>query len=227
MSRAVRGEGESEEKEETEETGEAEAEASGELSQQRYAEMSAAEQFILTVSENGYGKRTSSFEYRITRRGGKGIVAMVVNERNGPLVASFPVDDEDQIMLVTDAGKTIRMPVGGDKPIRIASRGTQGVILFDTDEDEKVVSVEHIPANGEEDDEGERRRTGTRQARATRRPPNSRNFRGFPRSVRVQRKSPKRSVGHGAQAGDCAFGSIFMRMEFSKRVRAAAIVVIA
>ena len=154
MSRAVRGEGESEEKEEKEENGaEAEAEASGELSQQRYAAMSAAEQFILTVSENGYGKRTSSFEYRITRRGGKGIVAMVVNERNGPLVASFPVSDEDQIMLVTDAGKTIRMPVGGEKPIRIASRGTQGVILFDTEADEKVVSVEHIPSNGHDEAE--------------------------------------------------------------------------
>jgi DNA gyrase subunit A len=153
MSRAVRGEGESEEKEEN--GAEAEAESSGELSQQRYAEMSAAEQFILTVSENGYGKRTSSFEYRITRRGGKGIVAMVVNERNGPLVASFPVSDDDQVMLVTDAGKTIRMPVGGDKPIRIAGRGTQGVILFDTEEGEKVVSVEHIPANGTEDGEEE------------------------------------------------------------------------
>ena len=118
--------------------------------------MSAAEQLILTVSENGYGKRTSSFEYRITRRGGKGIVAMAVNNRNGKLVSSFPVDDEDQIMLVTNAGKTIRMPVGGDKPIRIVSRGSQGVILFDTEEGEKVVSVEHIPANGhEEEGEGE------------------------------------------------------------------------
>ncbi len=154
MSRAVRGEGESEEK--AEENGaEAEGEESGELSQQRYAAMSAAEQFILTVAENGYGKRTSSFEYRITRRGGKGIVAMAVNERNGKLVASFPVSDEDQIMLVTDAGKTIRMPVGGDKPIRIASRGTQGVILFDTDADEKVVSVEHIPDPNGHEEEGE------------------------------------------------------------------------
>jgi len=152
MSRAVRGEGEAEEK--MEENGaEAEAETSGELSQQRYAEMSAAEEFILTVSEHGYGKRTSSFDYRITRRGGKGIVAMVVNDRNGPLVASFPVNDEDQVMLVTDRGKTIRMPVGGDKPVRIASRGTQGVILFDTEEGEKVVSVEHIPANGHEEEE--------------------------------------------------------------------------
>ena len=76
--------------------------------------MSAAEQFILTVSANGYGKRTSSFEYRITGRGGKGIVAMAVNERNGKLVASFPVEDSDQIMLVTDGGQIIRMPVDGD-----------------------------------------------------------------------------------------------------------------
>ena len=151
MSRAVRGEGEPEEA-----NGDAEEEdesqtTSGELSQQRYAEMSAAEQFILTVSENGYGKRTSSFEYRITRRGGKGIVAMVVNERNGKLVASFPVEADDQIMLVTDAGKTIRMPVEGDKPIRIAGRSTQGVILFDTEEGEKVVSVERISETGEEE----------------------------------------------------------------------------
>ena len=78
--------------------------------------MSAAEQFILTVSENGYGKRTSSFEYRITGRGGKGIVAMAVNDRNGRLVASFPVEESDQIMLVTDGGQIIRMPVDGEKP---------------------------------------------------------------------------------------------------------------
>jgi len=82
--------------------------------------MSAAEQLILTVSANGYGKRTSSFEYRITRRGGKGIVAMAVNDRNGPVVGSFPVEDGDEIMLVTDGGQTIRMPVGGEK--RSASR---------------------------------------------------------------------------------------------------------
>ena len=90
--------------------------------------MSAAEQFVLTVSENGYGKRTSSFEYRITGRGGKGIVAMVVNERNGALVASFPVEDDDQIMLVTDGGQIIRMPVEGDKPSASPAARTQGVI---------------------------------------------------------------------------------------------------
>jgi DNA gyrase subunit A len=112
-----------------------------ELSQQRYAEMGAAEQFILTLTERGYGKRTSSFEYRITGRGGKGIVAMQLAKKNGRVVASFPVEESDQIMLVTDAGKLIRTPVPG---IRIAGRSTQGVIVFDTAEDEKVVSVERI-----------------------------------------------------------------------------------
>ena len=106
--------------------------------------MSAAEQFILTISENGYGKRTSSHEYRITNRGGKGIVAMAVNSRNGSLVASFPVADDDQIMLITDAGQTIRLPVGGDKPIRIVGRSSQGVTVLNTAQDEKVVSVERI-----------------------------------------------------------------------------------
>ena len=117
-----------------------------ELGEQRYVEMSAAEQFALTISENGYGKRSSSYEYRTTGRGGKGIVAMSVNERNGKLVASFPVEDSDQIMLVTDKGQLIRCPV---EDIRIAGRSTQGVIVFDTAEDEHVVSVEHIGEDSE------------------------------------------------------------------------------
>jgi len=117
-----------------------------ELGEQRYVEMSAAEQFVLTISENGYGKRSSSYEYRTTGRGGKGIVAMSVNERNGKLVASFPVEDSDQIMLVTDRGQLIRCPV---EDIRIAGRSTQGVIVFDTAEDEHVVSVEHIGEDAE------------------------------------------------------------------------------
>ncbi|TCT04577.1 DNA gyrase subunit A [Aquabacter spiritensis] len=125
---------------------EAEAEepvaAEARLSEERYAQMGAAEQFILTLSENGYGKRTSSYEYRVTGRGGKGIVAMAVNERNGRLAASFPVEDQDQIMLVTDGGQLIRCPVDG---IRIVGRASQGVIVFDTAEGERVVSVEHIP----------------------------------------------------------------------------------
>ncbi len=112
-----------------------------ELSQKRYAEMSAAEQFILTLTEHGYGKRTSSFEYRITGRGGKGIVAMSISKKNGNIVGSFPVEETDQIMLVTDKGKLIRCPV---EDIRIAGRSTQGVIVFDTAEDERVVSVERI-----------------------------------------------------------------------------------
>ena len=111
--------------------------------------MSAAEQFVLTVSENGFGKRTSSFEYRITGRGGKGIVAMAVNNRNGKLVASFPVEHSDQLMLVTDGGQLIRCPVEG---IGIKGRSTQGVTVFNTSDDEHVVSVERITEN---DDDGE------------------------------------------------------------------------
>ena len=123
------------------ETDAEETSTSLQLSQDRYAQMSAAEQSVLTISENGYGKRSSSYEYRTTGRGGKGIVAMSVNNRNGKLVASFPVEDSDQIMLVTDAGQLIRCPV---EDIRVAGRSTQGVIVFDTAEDEHVVSVEHI-----------------------------------------------------------------------------------
>ena len=80
---------------------------------------------------------------------------MAVNDRNGKLVASFPVEDGDQIILVTDGGQTIRMPVGGEKPIRIASRGTQGVTLFDTGEGEHVVSVERLTEDEGEEGEGE------------------------------------------------------------------------
>jgi DNA gyrase subunit A len=121
------------------------ADGSVELSPQRYAELGAMEQFIMTVSERGFGKRSSSFDYRISGRGGKGIVAMIVNERNGRLVASFAVEDSDQIMLVTDGGKLIRCPVDD---VRIAARNTQGVRIFKTEESEKVVSVERIPDDG-------------------------------------------------------------------------------
>jgi DNA gyrase subunit A len=128
------------------------ATAGASISPERYAAMSAAEQVVLTVSENGYGKRTSSFEYRVTGRGGKGIVAMVVNDRNGPLIASFPVEDSDQIMLVTDGGQLIRVPVAG---IRVAGRSTQGVIVFDTADGERVVSVEHITDDGADNGDGD------------------------------------------------------------------------
>jgi DNA gyrase subunit A len=145
MRRAVAGEGAGEEAAETDNE---ESSSAIQLSPERYVEMSAQEQVVLTISVNGYGKRTSSYEYRTTGRGGKGIVAMSVNNRNGKLVASFPVEDSDQIMLVTDKGQLIRCPVEG---IRIAGRSTQGVIVFDTAEDEHVVSVEHI---GEEAENG-------------------------------------------------------------------------
>jgi DNA gyrase subunit A len=111
------------------------------LSPERYAELGAAEQFVLTVSERGFGKRSSAFEYRLTGRGGSGIVAMAMSERNGPIAASFPVEDSDQIMLISDQGQTIRSPVSD---VRIAGRATQGVILFRLTDGEKCVSVERI-----------------------------------------------------------------------------------
>ena len=107
-----------------------------------------AEQFVLTLSERGYGKRSSSYEYRTTGRGGKGIVAMYADApRPAGSSASFPVEESDQVMLVTDQGKLIRTPVAG---IRIAGRSTQGVIVLNTAEDEHVVSVERL---SEEDGE--------------------------------------------------------------------------
>jgi DNA gyrase subunit A len=127
---------------------EAEAEEGAEaveLSPERYAELGAREQFVLTVSERGFGKRSSSYAYRISGRGGKGITAMIVNERNGRLVASFPVEETDQVMLVTDRGQLIRCPVDD---VRIAARSVQGVRIFRTEDDEKVVSVERIPEEG-------------------------------------------------------------------------------
>ncbi len=143
MSRAVAGE-------ETDAGTDDEAVEAAALSQERYAEMGAAEEVILTLSANGYGKRTSAYEYRITNRGGKGITAMVVNDRNGPLVASFPVEQGDDIMLVTDGGQLIRCPI---HDIRKAGRNTQGVTVLNTAEDEHVVSVERITE--EAGDEGE------------------------------------------------------------------------
>ena len=122
------------------------------INQQRYAELGAAEQFVLTVSENGYGKRSSAYEYRVSGRGGKGIIAMTVNKRNGKLVASFPVEEGDQIMLVTDGGQLIRCPI---KDVRIAGRSTQGVTIFDTADAEHVVSVEHIGEDVEDEDDND------------------------------------------------------------------------
>jgi DNA gyrase subunit A len=160
MRRAMTGETDDAEAEtveaETVEADEPDEETPGEieltLSQDRYAELGAREQFVLTVSEKGYGKRSSSYDYRVSGRGGKGIIAMTVTARNGKLVASFPVEEHDQIMLVTDAGQLIRCPVDD---VRIAGRATQGVTIFRTTADERVVSVERIIETGENGDNGE------------------------------------------------------------------------
>ena len=126
-----------------------------ELSDARYAELAAHEQMLLTVSQFGYGKRSSSYEFRISGRGGKGIRATDPSKAAeiGKLVAAFPVEANDQIMLVSDGGQLIRVPVEG---IRIAGRSTKGVTIFHTAENEKVVSVERIsePDDEENDDQG-------------------------------------------------------------------------
>ncbi|MCM5552286.1 DNA gyrase subunit A [Pleomorphomonas sp. NRK KF1] len=122
------------------------------LSPERYAEMMLAQQFVLTVNEHGYGKRSSSYEFRISGRGGKGIKATDQSKLDeiGKLVAGFPVEPTDQIMLVSDGGQLIRVPVG---QVRIVSRASKGVRIFNTAEGEKVVSVEHISDIGEESSE--------------------------------------------------------------------------
>lgn len=113
------------------------------LTEERFSYLKQHEQFVLTVTEYGYGKRSSSYDFRLTGRGGKGIRATDVSKASeiGQLVAAFPVAPEDQIMLVSDGGQVIRVPVAG---IRIASRATKGVTIFNTAEGEKVVSVERI-----------------------------------------------------------------------------------
>jgi DNA gyrase subunit A len=124
----------------------------GTLSVERAAEMEAKEQYILTVSERGYGKRSSAYEYRATGRGGQGYQNMEVNDRNGRVVATFPVGMTDGLMLVSDGGQVIRT---GVEDVRIAGRRTQGVILFKVAADERVVSVAKIDEeSGNGDDSG-------------------------------------------------------------------------
>ena len=120
------------------------------LTLQQFAEMQKMEEFILTVTVTGYGKRSSSYEYRVTGRGGSGIANIELSPRNKEVVSSFPITEDKDIMMVTDGGKLIRMPVDD---IRIAGRKTQGVILFRTAEDEKVVSVTKLDADEGVDEE--------------------------------------------------------------------------
>ncbi|MBN9055241.1 MAG: DNA gyrase subunit A [Rhizobiales bacterium] len=125
----------------------------GDLTEERYQELKPREQFVLTVSQKGYGKRSSSYDFRTSGRGGKGIRATDTSKTGeiGELVAAFPVEEKDQLMLVSDGGQLIRVPVDG---IRIASRATKGVTIFSTAKDEKVVSVERI-SEPDGDDEGD------------------------------------------------------------------------
>ena len=125
------------------------------LSVERYAEMGAAQQFVLTINERGYGKISSSFDFRISNRGGKGIQATDISKLGeiGNLIAAFPVDFSDQLMLVSDGGQLIRVPVEG---IRFTRRASKGVRVFNTAADEKVVSVERISEpEGDDPDEPE------------------------------------------------------------------------
>ncbi|MGH6891323.1 MAG: DNA gyrase C-terminal beta-propeller domain-containing protein, partial [Dongiaceae bacterium] len=115
----------------------------------RIAELEQFEEFILTVTAKGFGKRTSAYEYRVIGRGGQGVANIEMSPRNGPVVGSFPVGEEDQIMLVTNGGQLIRCPV---HDIRIARRQTQGVTVFRVAEDEEVVAVAHLSDLGEDVD---------------------------------------------------------------------------
>ena len=111
------------------------------LTSERYAALGAREQFVLTMSQTGFGKRSSSYEYRVTGRGGSGIVAIGMGKKNSAVIASFPVEESDDLMLISDQGQTIRVAVSG---ISVQGRAAQGVTVFRVDEGERVVSVERI-----------------------------------------------------------------------------------
>jgi DNA gyrase subunit A len=124
------------------------------LGPNRLAELEAHQQLILSVTQHGYGKRTSAYEYRVTNRGGQGIINIDVARRGDAVVAAFPVADDDQLMLITDRGKVIRIPIQGRRQsIRITGRNSQGVTLFNTEQDEKVVAVARLISAAEADDD--------------------------------------------------------------------------
>ncbi|WP_417905607.1 DNA topoisomerase (ATP-hydrolyzing) subunit A [Candidatus Tisiphia endosymbiont of Micropterix aruncella] len=118
------------------------------LNKEQILEMAVSEEFILTVSENGFGKRSSAYEYRITNRGGSGIVNMDVSDKTGLVVGVMPVDMSDELMLITNNGKLIRCKL---ESVRITGRNTSGVILFKTEQGEKVVSTALIADSPEEE----------------------------------------------------------------------------
>jgi DNA gyrase subunit A len=124
-----------------------EGEDAAALSPERIAELGAAEETLLTVSTEGFGKRTSAYEFRRTGRGGQGLLAQDLTKRGGRLAASFPVEESDEILLVTDQGQLIRTPV---RQVRVAGRNTQGVTIFRKGADEHVVSVERLADAGDD-----------------------------------------------------------------------------
>ncbi|MBK1663544.1 DNA gyrase subunit A [Rhodospirillum rubrum] len=125
----------------------------GVLSAEEFEDLRQREEFLLTVTSRGFGKRTSAYEYRVTGRGGQGIANIEMSERNGTVVAAFPIANEDQVMMITDGGQLIRMPVND---VRIAGRKTQGVTLFRlSDDGERVVSVARLPEMNGNGDDGE------------------------------------------------------------------------
>ena len=119
------------------------------LPQERFVELGAAEEVILTVSTEGFGKRSSAYEFRRTGRGGQGLLAQDLTKKGGRLAASFPVEEDDEILLVTDQGQLIRTPVN---QVRMVGRNTSGVTIFRTSKDEHVVSVERLADQGGGDD---------------------------------------------------------------------------
>ena len=120
-----------------------------ELSQERFNELAKMEDFLLAVTSKGFGKRTSAYEYRTTGRGGSGIWNMKLSKKNGEIVGSFHVHDTDDVMLVTNGGQIIRMPV---KDVRFVGRQTQGVTLFRIEDSEEVVSAAIIKDDGGEEE---------------------------------------------------------------------------
>ena len=148
MRRAIAGEGDEVEETAADEDETEATDGQASLTPERIAELGAAEEIILTVSTVGYGKRTSAYEFRRTGRGGQGLLAQDLTKRGGKLAASFPVDETDQILLVTDQGQLIRTPVS---QVRMVGRNTSGVIIFRTSADEHVVSVERLADAGEDE----------------------------------------------------------------------------
>lgn len=123
------------------------------ISKEKFQKMLENEQFILSISENGFGKRTTAYEYRITNRGGSGIVNMALSSKTGNVVASLPAIEKDELMLITNSGKLIRCRLDA---VRTTGRSTAGVILFKTEKNEKVVSVALIADNEDaEEDEAD------------------------------------------------------------------------